>query len=92
MTGLKNMKGLNSLQISNDGFAFDSFTGATYTLNRCGSLILQKLQQGEPSHQIATALSDQFGIAQSLVERDLTDFIQQIESFGLVTKIKGQVS
>ena len=89
------MTGLQTLQISNDGFAFDSATGATYTLNRCGRLVLQKLQQGEHRHQIVTNLSDQFGIAQSLAERDLADFLQQMESLGITsktTKAKGVMS
>jgi hypothetical protein len=80
------MAGLKTLQISNDGFAFDSSTGETYTLNCCGRLILQKMQQGENREQIITTLADQFGIAQSLVEKDLADFSQQIESFGISSK------
>jgi hypothetical protein len=80
------MAGLKTLQISNDGFAFDSSTGETYTLNRCGRLVLQKMQQGENRAQIITTLADRFGIAQSLVEKDLADFFQQIESFGISSK------
>jgi PqqD family protein of HPr-rel-A system len=86
------MTGLKTLQISNDGFAFDSSTGETYTLNRSGRLVLQKLQQGENRAQIATKLSDQFGIAQSLAERDVADFWQQMESLGLAPKSKGVMS
>ncbi len=86
------MSGLKTLQISNDGFAFDSETGATYTLNRCGRLVLQKMQQGEYRAQIASTLSEQFGIAQGLAERDLADFLQQMESLGLVPNIKGVMS
>ncbi len=82
----KNMTGLNALQISEDGFAFDPVTGATYVLNRCGRILLQQLQQGEHRSQIAISLSEQFGIAQSVAERDLADFLQQMESFGLTSK------
>lgn len=85
MTGLS-IAGLKALQISTDGFAFDSTTGATYTLNRCGRLVLEKLQNGEDRTQIATALSDRFGIAQSLAERDLTDFLGQMEALGISLK------
>jgi len=85
MTGL-NITGLKTLQISNDGFAFDSTTGATYTLNRCGRLVLEQLQNGEDRSQIVTTLSDRFGIAQSLVERDLTDFLGQMEALGVSLK------
>ena len=86
------MTGLKTLQISNDGFAFNAATGETYTLNRCGRLVLQKLQQGEIPAQIATTLCEQFGVAQSLAERDLADFCQQLESIGLTSKTKGVMS
>lgn len=84
------MAGLKTLQISNDGFAFDSSTGETYTLNRCGRLILQKMQQGENRTQIITALAESFGIVKSLAEKDLADFCQQMESLGISSKNIGK--
>lgn len=80
------MSVLTTLQISSDGFAFDTVTGATYTLNPCGRLVLQQLQTGENRSQIATNLADRFGIAQSVVERDLADFCQLIETFGITPR------
>lgn len=84
------MAGLKTLQISHDGFAFDSSTGETYTLNRCGCLILQKMQQGENRTQIITALAESFGIVQSLAEKDLADFCQQMEALGISSKNIGK--
>lgn len=84
------MAGLKTLQISHDGFAFDSSTGETYTLNRCGRLILQKMQQGENRAQIITALAESFGMAQSLIEKDLADFCQQMEALGISSKNMGK--
>lgn len=83
-----NITRLRSLQISHDGFAFDSTTGETYTLNRSGRLVLEQLQKGVYPAQIAISLSDRFGIAQGLVERDLADFLQQMESLGIAPKLK----
>ncbi len=80
------MAGLKTLQISHDGFAFDSSTGETYSLNRCGRLILQKIQQGANRADIITTLAEDFGIAQSLVEKDLADFCQQMEALGIASK------
>ncbi len=82
-------KGWQTLQITPDGFAFDPATGETYTLNRCGRRILQQLQQGQTRAQITTDLADQFGIAQSIAQRDVADFWQQLESFGLIPKTRG---
>ncbi len=90
MTELKPL--FKTLQIAPDGFAFDAATGETYTLNRCGRMVLQQLQQGRTREQITTHLADQFGIAQSIAQRDLADFWQQLESFSLLpllSKTKG---
>ncbi len=72
------------LDVTDDGFAFDPCTGESYTLNSCGQLVLQRLQQGENPKQIAHFLASHFGIAQSTAERDITDFFQQLNLFGLV--------
>lgn len=77
------MSALTTLAVTEDGFAFDACTGESYTLNSCGRLVLQRLQQGENRKQIATFLSDKFGIAQSLAERDVTDFFGQLNILGL---------
>lgn len=77
------MSRISTLTITQDGFAFDSMTGETYTLNRCGQLILKRLQQGETRKQIIQFLSAEFGIALSAAERDVTDFFQQLNGLGL---------
>jgi PqqD family protein of HPr-rel-A system len=69
--------------VTPNGFAFDSTTGETYTLNPSACSILQRLQQGESEQQVVLALSNEFGIPQSTIERDMTDFLQQLHTFGL---------
>lgn len=77
------MSALTTLAVTEDGFALDPSTGESYTLNRCGQLVLQRLQQGENRRQIASFLSDNFGIAPSLAERDVADFFVQLNILGL---------
>lgn len=77
------MSPLLALNISNDGFAFNTTTGESYTLNGCARLILHRLRSGEPQEQIVDAIASEFGIAQSRVERDVTDFLQQLRLLGL---------
>jgi len=77
------MSALKAFTLTEEGFAFDSATGENYILNRCGQLIVQRLQQGENRKQIVHFLSGEFGIAQSTAERDLADFLQQLNTLGL---------
>lgn len=77
------MSPLLSLNVSNDGFAFNTATGESYILNCCARLILNRLRSGETQEQIVDALSREFGIAQSRVEHDVTDFLQQLHILGL---------
>lgn len=77
------MSPLLSLNISNDGFAFNTTTGESYTLNRCASIVLRRLCSGETQEQIIHTIASEFGIAQSQVERDLVDFLQQLHLLGL---------
>ena len=79
------MSELRTLTVTQDGFAFNQTTGETYTLNRCGRLVIKRLQQGENRQQIIHFLSGEFGIAQSAVERDLADFFQQLNGLGLTS-------
>ena len=77
------MSELTTLAVTEGGFVFDACTGESYTLNSCGQLVLQRLQQGKNRKQIVTFLSDQFGIPQSLAERDVADFFVQLNILGL---------
>lgn len=79
------MSGIKTLTVTEDGFAFNQATGETYTLNRCGRLVMQRLQQGENRQQIIHYLSGEFGIAQSAAERDVADFFQQLNGLGLTS-------
>ncbi|HEY9602613.1 MAG TPA: HPr-rel-A system PqqD family peptide chaperone [Allocoleopsis sp.] len=75
---------LKPLNLTADRFAFDPSTGESYTLNACGRLILQLLQQGQTRQQIARVLAAEFGIAQSTAERDVSDFLQTLNLLGLL--------
>ena len=77
------MSAFQTLAVTADGFAFDTCTGESYTLNGCGQLVLQRLQQGEDRQQIVQFLSGEFEIPQTTAERDVADFFQQLHIFGL---------
>lgn len=77
------MSAFQSLTVNKDGFAFDSATGESFTLNRCGQLVLKRLQRGETQQEIVQFLCGRFEIAQSIAQRDVADFCQQLNTLGL---------
>lgn len=78
------MSELKRIAITEDGFAFDSTTGENYTLNRCGRVVLQRLQRGESTQKVAQLLANKFGIPINMAERDVADFFLQLNALGLV--------
>ncbi len=73
----------SALTIYPDGFAFNVTTGESYTLNPSAQNILQRLQSGETLAQVVQAIASEFDISQSVVERDIADFSQQLRTLGL---------
>lgn len=77
------MSAFQSLTVTKDGFAFDFATGESFMLNRCGQLVLQRLQHGETQQQIAQFLCNRFDTTHTVAERDIADFCQQLKTLGL---------
>ncbi len=75
---------LDALTVNPDGFAFNTATGESYTVNSSASLIVQQLQSGATHDQIVQAIAQQFNLAIPLVERDIADFLQQLHTLGLL--------
>ncbi len=76
------MSPLSSLTINPDGFAFNTATGESYTLNRCARFIIHRLNLGETEAQIIQAIAQEFDVAHSIIERDVADFFQQLHTLG----------
>jgi hypothetical protein len=74
---------VSSLTINPDGFAFNVTTGESYTLNPSAHSIIQRLRSGESPVHVVQAIASEFGIAQSVIERDIADFAQQLRTLGL---------
>ena len=77
------MMTLKPLQLLPNGFAFNPATGDSFSLNPCGQKVFQLLQQGQHRLQIARSLASEFGIAQDIADRDVADFLQQLQTLGL---------
>ncbi len=72
------------LALSESGFVFDPMTGASYSVNSTGLVILQGLREGLNRSGLLALLADRFDAAEADLDRDLSDFLQVLRREGLV--------
>lgn len=75
---------LEALNIDDSGFAFDTQTGESYTINSTGREILSKIMHGNSFEVIAIDMSKEYQQEKRSVTNDLQDYIQQLRALGLV--------
>ncbi len=77
---------LKDLALSESGFVFDPYTGATFTANGTGLAVLRGLREGLNRQQIVGRLGDEFSVAGSLVQldSDVGDFLRLLVQQALV--------
>jgi PqqD family protein of HPr-rel-A system len=78
-------KRLGDLALSDTGFAFDPYSGATFTLNATGLSVLQAMKEGLAHDAIVARLKARFDAREADVRRDVDDFTAQLRQHGLVT-------
>lgn len=69
---------LKDLAVSDTGFVFDPYTGASFSTNACGLEILRAIKSGADRTAVSTALRDAFEVfeGEDDIERDIDEFIQ----------------
>ncbi len=75
---------LSNLALSDTGFAFDPRTGATYTINSTGLVVLQAMKEGLGRDAIGERLKARFDARGADVARDVEDFVALLEQHGIV--------
>lgn len=70
---------LKDLAISESGFLFDPYSGATFTLNNTGKFILQLLQEGKGIEDIESALRERFAVVDDDLRSDIYEFINLLK-------------
>lgn len=75
---------LKDLAISETGFVFDPYTGATFTTNAAGHCILLALREGLPRAAICDRLRERFVIGSQDLDGDLGEFVQLLRQSGVV--------
>jgi len=76
---------LKELAISESGFVFDPRSGATFSTNASGLLILDALKRKHARQEIVVALEEAFVLAaQADLARDVDEFVHLLRSHGLL--------
>jgi hypothetical protein len=75
---------LKKLAISESGLVFDPATGTIYTSNPVGLLILDALKEGKEDVAIRDLLLKNYEVDAQTVERDMYDFISQLNGSGVL--------
>lgn len=69
------MNKLSDLAISDSGFVFDPYSGATFTVNSSGLAILHLLREGVDRSSMLEQLNERFDIRGDDLHRDLDEFL-----------------
>jgi len=76
-----------NLAISDNGFLFLPSTGESFTLNPIAKEIVEKLRESKTVEEISSQIAENYEIDEANVERDLTDFINQLKTFNLLEEL-----
>ncbi len=78
---------LRDLAISDSGFIFDPYSGATFTLTPTGVEIVNGLREGQGREEILENLASLYEISElDDPGRDLDEFIGMLRQHGIVDK------
>lgn len=77
------MNRLRDLALSDTGFVFDPYSGATFTVNATGLCVLSALKDELSVKAIAARLAERFDARGSDLTRDIQEFIEALRQHGL---------
>ncbi len=75
---------LRQLAVSDTGFVFDPFSGATFTVNATGRVILEGLRRGDERPELLDRLRESFDVHGEDLERDVDEFIHLLRQSGIL--------
>jgi hypothetical protein len=75
---------LKDLAVSESGFVFDPFTGATFNTNGTGRAILEGLKVGKDRGAMLESLRGAFEVGDEDLERDLDEFLYLLRENGIL--------
>jgi hypothetical protein len=75
---------LKDLAVSETGFIFDPYSGATFTVNETGLDIVTALREGRRVDEIVEGLRAAFAGTTPEVTEDVHDFLRALQQHGLL--------
>lgn len=78
------MDKIDSIVVNESGFAFDPYTGETYTVNGLGVLILRLLRTQDDLVKVAENISAEYDISFENAYTDLLEFRTKLRLYGLM--------
>ncbi len=75
---------LRDLALSETGFVFDPYTGATFTTNATGHCVLLALREGLSRAEIAARMRERFAVEHEELENDVAEFVSVLRQHGVV--------
>jgi hypothetical protein len=75
---------LKDLAISESGFLFDPYSGATFTLNNSGKCIFQLLMEGKGIEEMESALRKRFEVGEEDLRSDIYEFVNLLKEHHLL--------
>ena len=79
---------LSGRKIGDEIFIFDRKLSRIHTFNKVGSLIWERLKENADVESITNSIIDRFEVDKSTAEKDLTEFIDELEKKKLITTEK----
>ncbi|MHC4860419.1 MAG: PqqD family protein [Planctomycetota bacterium] len=76
---------LKDLAVSDSGFVFDPYTGATFTVNPTGRTVLEGLKEDRSRDQLIAALKESFETRdEDDLHRDLDEFVRLLREHDIL--------
>ncbi len=75
---------LAQLAISPTGFVFDPRSGATFTVNASGRLLIEGIRDGEGLESIVEAITEAFDVGEADLRRDALEYTRVLRDQGLL--------
>jgi len=77
---------LKDIAISDSGFIFDPYSGATFNTNETGRFILQLLKEGNGIDAIQSGIRNHFKTSEEDLRSDIYEFINLLKEAQLLPK------
>ena len=75
---------LKDLAVSETGFVFDPYSGATFSLNASALCLLRGLKEGLDREELLARLEEVFDVTDADLSRDIDEFLELLRYNGVL--------